>query len=277
MITPATTFYCPGYLNVYNTIFHCNNPRGHGVVDLRRALANSCNVYFYQVGIRLEIGRLAKWAKLMGLGAPTGVDLPHEGSGPHAEPGVEAAGAQDALVPGRDGVGRDRAGAGERHPPADGPGRRGHRERRPPRPPPPRAGGPGRPRRGGPRRPRHPARDAGGGQGGHARGGGGGHRLAGAAADGRGVRQDGLGPGGRAARGSRSRRTPTSCCPTAGSWPSRRPTTRTIALAVLVEHGGSGGEAAAPVARQILAHFFGLDRPAAPGGRRRPPPTEAED
>ena len=35
-------------------------------------------MYFFQVGIRLEIERLANWAKMMGLGAPTGVDLPHE-------------------------------------------------------------------------------------------------------------------------------------------------------------------------------------------------------
>ncbi|HSD65100.1 MAG TPA: penicillin-binding protein 2, partial [Vicinamibacteria bacterium] len=81
VITPATTFYCPGYLAVYNTVFHCSNPRGHGVMDLRRAIANSCNVYFFQVGIRLEISRLAKWAKLMGLGVPTGIDLPAEVSG----------------------------------------------------------------------------------------------------------------------------------------------------------------------------------------------------
>jgi penicillin-binding protein 2 len=46
------------------------------MVDLRRALALSCNVYFYQVGIRLEIGRLAKWAKLMGLGARPGSTCP---------------------------------------------------------------------------------------------------------------------------------------------------------------------------------------------------------
>jgi penicillin-binding protein 2 len=77
LITPSTTFYCPGYLAVYNTVFHCT-PGGHGVMDLRRAIAKSCNVYFYQVGIRLEITRLSKWAKLLGLGAPTGVDLPYE-------------------------------------------------------------------------------------------------------------------------------------------------------------------------------------------------------
>jgi penicillin-binding protein 2 len=79
VITPSTTFYCPGYLAVYNTVFHCMH--SHGVMDLHRAIANSCNVYFFQVGIRLEIARLAKWATLMGLGTPTGVDLPHEVGG----------------------------------------------------------------------------------------------------------------------------------------------------------------------------------------------------
>jgi len=49
-----------------------------------------------------------------------------------------------------------------------------------------------------------------------------------------------------------------------------------IALAVIVEHGRSGGESAAPVAREILAHYFGLDRPGAPGVAGVPD-TEAED
>jgi penicillin-binding protein 2 len=86
VITPSTTFYCPGHLNVYNTTFRCSNPGGHGVVDVRRALAVSCNVFFYQLGIRLEISRIAKWAKRFGLGVPTGVDLPHEASGLMPDP-----------------------------------------------------------------------------------------------------------------------------------------------------------------------------------------------
>jgi penicillin-binding protein 2 len=81
VVTPETTFYCPGYLSVYNTVFRCNRPSGHGPVKLRQAIAQSCNVYFYQLGIRLEIGRIAQYAKRLGLGAPTGVDLPHEASG----------------------------------------------------------------------------------------------------------------------------------------------------------------------------------------------------
>ncbi len=78
VITPSTTFYCPGYLSVYNTVFRCHKAAGHGVMDVHRALTLSCNVFFYQTGIRLEIGRIATWARRLGLGAPTGVDLPHE-------------------------------------------------------------------------------------------------------------------------------------------------------------------------------------------------------
>ena len=81
VITPSTTFYCPGYLSVYNTVFRCHKAAGHGPMNVHRALAQSCNVFFYQVGIRLEIERIARYARLMGLGQPTKVDLPHEASG----------------------------------------------------------------------------------------------------------------------------------------------------------------------------------------------------
>jgi penicillin-binding protein 2 len=81
VITPATTFYCPGYLSIYNTVFRCNRAAGHGEVRLREALGESCNVFFYHVGVKLEIERIARYAKKLGLGAPTGVDLPHEVGG----------------------------------------------------------------------------------------------------------------------------------------------------------------------------------------------------
>jgi penicillin-binding protein 2 len=81
LITPATTFFCPGQATFYGNVFHCSRVGGHGSLDLRGAIANSCNVYFFNVGVRLEIQRIAKWARTMGLGAPTGIDLPHEGSG----------------------------------------------------------------------------------------------------------------------------------------------------------------------------------------------------
>jgi penicillin-binding protein 2 len=81
VITPATTFYCPGYLSIYNTVFRCHKPAGHGVVDVQKALTYSCNVFFYQVGVRLEIERIAAYARRLGLGSPTGIDLPHEAPG----------------------------------------------------------------------------------------------------------------------------------------------------------------------------------------------------
>ena len=81
VITPRTTFHCPGYLNVYGTLLRCHKAEGHGTLDLVHAIALSCNVYFYQVGIRLEIERISRYAKMLGLGEMTGVDLPNEVSG----------------------------------------------------------------------------------------------------------------------------------------------------------------------------------------------------
>ncbi len=81
VITPTTTHYCPGYLSIYGTVFRCNRPGGHGVVNVHQALQQSCNVFFYQLGKALEISRISAYAKRLGLGTATGVDLPHEVSG----------------------------------------------------------------------------------------------------------------------------------------------------------------------------------------------------
>jgi penicillin-binding protein 2 len=86
VITPATRFHCPGYLSIYNTVFRCHKPEGHGTLDLRRAIAQSCNVYFYNVGVRLEIERLSRYSKMMGLSVPSGIDLPHEAAGLFQDP-----------------------------------------------------------------------------------------------------------------------------------------------------------------------------------------------
>jgi penicillin-binding protein 2 len=86
VITPNTTFHCPGYLAVYNTIFRCHRPEGHGTLNMKQAIAQSCNVYFYNVGIRMEIERLARYAKKLGLSAPTGIDLRHEAAGLFPDP-----------------------------------------------------------------------------------------------------------------------------------------------------------------------------------------------
>ena len=273
VITPATTFYCPGYLAVYNTVFHCNNPRGHGVMDLRRAIANSCNVYFYQVGIRLEIGRLAKWAKLMGLGAPTGIDLPHEGSGLMPSPEWKMrlfktpwyAGETVSVAIGQGQVSATplqmaRVAAvianGGRlvHP---------HLVEAP-------AGGAEAPVPLG----IHPETIAAVKEG-----------MCAVVAEGTGWRArlstvEVCGKTGSAQVVTKSRlaQSPNAFEMLPHGWflafaPADNPT---IALAVLVEHGRSGGESAAPVARQILAHYFGIDRPAGPGAAGAAD-TEAED
>jgi penicillin-binding protein 2 len=81
VIGPGTTYFCPGYLNVYGTMRRCHKAGGHGWVDLRQAIAGSCNVYFYHVGVKLEIDRIARYANLLGLGRPSGIDLPNEVGG----------------------------------------------------------------------------------------------------------------------------------------------------------------------------------------------------
>ncbi len=81
LISPSTTYFCAGYVRFYNRTFRCHRGEGHGAVDLHRAIAGSCNAYFYNVGVGLEIRRIHSYATLMGLGSATGVDLPGESSG----------------------------------------------------------------------------------------------------------------------------------------------------------------------------------------------------
>jgi len=70
-----------GGLPFGNHVFHCWKKGGHGSVDLRQAIAQSCDVYFYQVGQRLGINAIAEYARRFGLGAPLGVTLDHEVGG----------------------------------------------------------------------------------------------------------------------------------------------------------------------------------------------------
>ncbi len=75
------TVYCPGYANHYGRNFQCWKPGGHGSVNLHRALVESCDVFFYQVGRRLGIERIARYSQQFGLGSPTGIDFPGEKDG----------------------------------------------------------------------------------------------------------------------------------------------------------------------------------------------------
>lgn len=81
VIDENTTFYCPGGYAFGNRIFRCWKKEGHGSVHVIDALARSCDVYFYQVGLKLGVSRLASYAQKCGLGEVTGIDLGHEGKG----------------------------------------------------------------------------------------------------------------------------------------------------------------------------------------------------
>lgn len=66
---------CPGYLRFGNRIFRCWRDGGHGVVDLKRAITESCDVYFYTMGLRMGIDRIADMAQKLGLESRSGVEI----------------------------------------------------------------------------------------------------------------------------------------------------------------------------------------------------------
>lgn len=74
-------YFCSGSTKIYNRRFRCWKPGGHGSVNLHQAIQKSCDVYFYYLGQKLGVERIARYARLFGLGASTGVDLEGEKRG----------------------------------------------------------------------------------------------------------------------------------------------------------------------------------------------------
>jgi penicillin-binding protein 2 len=72
---------CKGSAVYYGRVFHCASKEGHGSLGLEEAIAKSCNIFFYELGRRLGIERIAKHGHELGLGERTGIDLPEERSG----------------------------------------------------------------------------------------------------------------------------------------------------------------------------------------------------
>jgi len=75
-ITPGDRIDCPGYLDLGDTRFHCWQKYGHGSLDLRGGMKNSCDVFFYEVARRTGIDRIAAVAHQFGMGTDLPVDLP---------------------------------------------------------------------------------------------------------------------------------------------------------------------------------------------------------
>ena len=80
-IDPKTTVFCSGSVSLGNRVFRCWKQGGHGTVDMLRSLVESCDVYYYEMGLKVGIDNIERFAKACGFGSPTGVDLPHERSG----------------------------------------------------------------------------------------------------------------------------------------------------------------------------------------------------
>jgi penicillin-binding protein 2 len=81
IIKPSTTFHCSGGIPFGNRFFRCWKKEGHGQVDLKRALVESCDVYFYEVGKRVGIDKIAKYAMALGIGKASGINLVSEKKG----------------------------------------------------------------------------------------------------------------------------------------------------------------------------------------------------
>ncbi len=78
VISPEKRFSCPGELQLAGQVFRCWNPYGHGAISLHRAITESCDVYFYDLGLKIGPDRMAKYAAMFGFGTPTGLGLPQE-------------------------------------------------------------------------------------------------------------------------------------------------------------------------------------------------------
>ena len=81
IIDTKTTVTCNGAVDLYGHRFHCWKERGHGEVTLREAIQHSCNTYFYLLGQKLGIQEIAHFSRQLGLGVPVGIDLLGEASG----------------------------------------------------------------------------------------------------------------------------------------------------------------------------------------------------
>lgn len=81
LITPHTEYFCDGTYKIGNRTFRCWKKYGHGNVSLHRAIVESCDVYFYNLGAQIGVDQLAQYARKFGLGSKSGVELSGEKAG----------------------------------------------------------------------------------------------------------------------------------------------------------------------------------------------------
>lgn len=78
---PDEHMVCHGFFEIGDRKYKCWNTYGHGSIDCTRAFAESCDVYYYQLGMRLGAATMGKYARMFGLGTYTQIDLPSEARG----------------------------------------------------------------------------------------------------------------------------------------------------------------------------------------------------
>ncbi len=88
LMSEETKFYCGGEFLLGKSRFRCWKRGGHGDVNMKKALVESCDVYFYNLGLTAGVNNIRRWVSLFGLNEKTGIDIPSEAVG---------------IVPGREG------------------------------------------------------------------------------------------------------------------------------------------------------------------------------
>ena len=81
IVTPKTRFLCSGKMELGDATFHCWKEKGHGAVNLLRAITQSCDIYFYEIAKRTGINRISAMAKRLGMGEILGIELAGERRG----------------------------------------------------------------------------------------------------------------------------------------------------------------------------------------------------
>lgn len=81
VINERTSYFCSGATTIYGHPFRCWFQGGHGFINLYSGIRNSCNIYFYRLGKQVGIQEIHRYAKWLGFGRKTGIDLPGEKEG----------------------------------------------------------------------------------------------------------------------------------------------------------------------------------------------------
>ena len=81
VVDPEETVYCPGFVEVFGTRFHCWKRAGHGNINLHESLKQSCDCYYYDISQRIGINKMAEMARKLGLGVKHDLPLSAVASG----------------------------------------------------------------------------------------------------------------------------------------------------------------------------------------------------